>query len=389
MFNFKDFEFNKILLIFFFISINTSFISSSQASSNKFENIENFTNLDSSYLESKDQLKDYILDSGDVIEINFINAPELNGQFLIDENGEIFLPKIKQAYISGLTLNEANRLIEEKYKDFLISPELFLRIIKYKPIRISINGEVTSPGVYIFKPLKDSIIDKEERAFESIDSNMQNDISIAKSNLKSNSILTKISDVIRKAGGLTSYSDLTRITLIRDNPISSGGGKKKAVIDFYSYLEGSTATDVRLFNGDYIMIPKLQSPNPSIIPLSILSKLTPSFISVTISGKITTPGKITLPHEGTLSDALNISGPKKPLSGKIVIFRYKKDGTLERKNINYNAKAINGSPRNPYLINGDMISVKDSLFGKSTGVIKSLTDPFIGVYTTKELLESF
>ena len=232
MFNLKGFKFNKILFIFFIISINTPFISSSQASSHKFKNIENLTNLDSSYLESKDELKDYILDSGDVIEINFINTPELNDKFLIDENGEIFLPKIKQTYIRGLTLNEANILIEQKYKDFLISPELFLRIVRYKPIRISIKGEVRSPGVYIFKPLKESIFNEEERAFESVDSNMQNNISISKSNLKSNSILTTISDAIRKAGGITPYSDLTRITLIRDNPISTGGGKKKAVIDF-------------------------------------------------------------------------------------------------------------------------------------------------------------
>ena len=38
---------------------------------------------------------------------------------------------------------------------------------------------------------------------------------------------------------------------------------------------------------------------------------------------------------------------------------------------------------------GDLISVKNSLIGKTTGFIGEFTSPFIGIYSTKEIIESF
>ena len=96
-----------------------------------------------------------------------------------------------------------------------------------------------------------------------------------------------------------------------------------------------------------------------------------------------------LPLEATLSDAIDLSGPIKPLSGKIVLIRYEKDGTISKKNISYSASAKRGSKRNPYLMENDLISVKNSFLGKSTGVIGEITAPFVGIYTTKEIIESF
>ncbi len=36
-----------------------------------------------------------------------------------------------------------------------------------------------------------------------------------------------------------------------------------------------------------------------------------------------------------------------------------------------------------------MISVKNSILGKSTGLIREFTAPFVGIYSTKEVIESF
>ena len=66
--------------------------------------------------------------------------------------------------------------------------------------------------------------------------------------------------------------------------------------------------------------------------------------------------------------------------------------SLERfvkKDIAYNAKAKRGSRRNPYLREDDLISVKNSFYGKSAGVLKEITAPFLGIYSTKQLIESF
>ena len=63
--------------------------------------------------------------------------------------------------------------------------------------------------------------------------------------------------------------------------------------------------------------------------------------------------------------------------------------TLRVEEISYSAKAKRGSKRNPYLKEDDFISVKNSMFGRSTGLIKAVTDPFAGIYSTKKLIEDF
>ena len=207
---------------------------------------------------------------------------------------------------------------------------------------------------------------------------------------KSSENLTTISDVIRKAGGITSTTDLSKIEIIRDVPLGKGGGKKRAFIDFNSYLNESDPTnDIRIFDGDSLFFPKLSKAKPNQIPKSVLSGISPKFISVNLFGRVENPGVVKLPLEATLSDAIDITGPIKPLSGKIVLIRYEKDGTLIKKNISYSASAKRGSKRNPYLKEDDLISVRNSIFGKTTGVLKEVTAPFVGIYSTKELIEGF
>ena len=201
---------------------------------------------------------------------------------------------------------------------------------------------------------------------------------------------TTISNAIRRAGGITSTSDLSRIEIIRDVPIGKGGGKQRAIIDFTSFINESDPTnDIRLFDGDRIFLPKLASASSDILPKSILSGLSPRFITVDIFGRVENPGTVKLPLEASLSDAIDLTGPIRPLSGKIVLIRYNKDGTILKKNISYSARAKRGSSRNPFVKQGDLISIKNSFLGKTTGVIREFTAPFVGIYSTKEIIESF
>ena len=201
--------------------------------------------------------------------------------------------------------------------------------------------------------------------------------------------ITTLSDVIRKAGGITSKTDLSRIEIIRDVPLGKGGGKKRAIIDLSAYLNATDPTnDIRIFDGDSLFFPKLSKKDTSQISKSILAGISPKFISVNLFGRVENPGVVKLPLEAVLSDAIDLTGPIKPLSGKIVLIRYENDGTVIKKNISYSASAIRGSKRNPYLKADDLISVKNSFFGKTTGVLKEITEPFMGIYAAKEIIES-
>ena len=44
-----------------------------------------------SYLKSKDEFRDYILDTGDSLEIEFVNSPRLSGLYTINPQGEKYI----------------------------------------------------------------------------------------------------------------------------------------------------------------------------------------------------------------------------------------------------------------------------------------------------------
>ena len=439
------------------------------------------------YLNPRNDLRNYKLDEGDTLSIRFLKTPELNVNQTIDQEGEIYLSRLKSTYIKGLNIYQLKKLLEKKYKEFLIDPEIEIRIsgfrfmrsgvysinnegelmlpllketyvrglttneisnllskkylnseyisseveiriANFKPQRILITGEIRNPGIYKFagyssgeflavENIKDDTFQKGEMENDTEDSiskeidgdNMtKGQLNRRESNASLNQIsqnnntrqsfqikrpsenFTTISNAIRKAGGITSKTDLSRIEIIRDIPIGKGGGKQRAVVDFTSFLNESDPTnDIRLFDGDRIFLPKLATASSDIIPKSILSGLSPRFITVDIFGRVENPGTVKLPLEASLSDAINLTGPIKPLSGKIVLIRYNKDGTILNKNISYSSRAKKGSKRNPFVKQGDLISVKNSILGKSTGVIREFTAPFVGIYSTKEIIESF
>ena len=393
----------KLLFIFnFLISI---FIFDISKADTNFPNKKN-NQIEIEYLESRNELEDYIIDTGDSIYLEFYPADELSGVFSVNEEGELILPKLDETFVRGLTKSELKTLLEKRYTEFLIDPEIKIRLARFKSIRVLVRGELRNPGFYKFPAYSsgsfltldkgdnselDTLIENNNEQSE-IGQNLQSNNQSSQDLVvkRSNESLTTISDVIRKAGGITSTTDLSKIEIIRDIPLGKGGGKKRAIIDFNAYVyESDPTNDIRIFDGDTLFFPKLSKTNPNQIPKSILSGISPKFISVNLFGRVETPGVVKLPLEAALSDAIDLSGPIKPLSGKIVLIRYGKDGTVIKKDIPYSASAQRGSRRNPYLKDDDLISVKNSLLGKTTGVIREVTAPFIGIYSTKEIIESF
>ena len=400
--NSKTFLIFNFLLSFFIFDI-------SKADTNFSSSKNNEVNIE--YLDSRKELEDYIIDTGDSILIDFYPATELSGIYTVNEEGELFLPKLDQTFVRGLTTSELKKLLEQTYSEFLIEPDIKLRIAVFKNIRVLVRGEIRYPGFYEFPSYTSRAFTTrnfktlEKDDFSGLDlseSKSNNQLDIGQDlnlNLQSSgnfvvkraskNIIT-ISDVIRKAGGITSSTDLSKIEIIRDVPLGKGGGKKRAIINFNSYIKQSDPTsDIRIFDGDTFFFPKLSKKDPSQIPKSILSGISPKFIKVNIFGRVDNPGIVKLPLEATLSDAIDVTGPVKPLSGKIVLIRYEKDGTLLKQNIAYSANAKRGSKRNPYLKTDDLISVKNSFFGKTTEIIREFTEPFVGIYSTKELIEAF
>ncbi|WP_225866632.1 polysaccharide biosynthesis/export family protein [Prochlorococcus sp. MIT 0604] len=371
--------------------------------------------ISTSYLDSKNELEDYIIGAGDGLFIEFYPALELSGLFTVNEEGEVYLPRLNEVNVSGLTTSELEKLLEENYAEFLITPTVKIKIAVFKESKVIVTGEVRYPGSYLFPSYisasapnflnaekESQNIDIESKYSEDL-RKFKNSNRLRKNYFQNENILNdqytvgkdsrntkNISDVIRKAGGITSSSDLSRVKVIRRIPLGKGGGKKVAVLNLNEFLsDHASDNNLRIFDGDRIFIPSLKNKNVEQVAKSVVTGLSPRFVEVNVYGRVQNPGTFKLPLEGTLSDAIDITGPIKPLSGKVVLIRYKSDGSIQKEKISYSAKAPRGSKRNPFIKEGDLITVTNSVLGKTSGVIQEITAPLQGIYFTKELIDNF
>ena len=90
----------------------------------------------------------YILGSGDLLYIKFIYLEDYSTEILVLNDGTVDIPFIGDLNVVGLTLKSAETKIEEALKKELLNPAIDLKILKQRPMVISVIGEVETPGPY-------------------------------------------------------------------------------------------------------------------------------------------------------------------------------------------------------------------------------------------------
>jgi polysaccharide biosynthesis/export protein len=90
------------------------------------------------------------LGPGDLVEVNVYNVPELTTKLRISGAGDLYLPLIDYVHVGGLTVDEAQSLIEKRLSDggFVKDPHVTLFVDEYTSDGVSLLGEVAKPGVY-------------------------------------------------------------------------------------------------------------------------------------------------------------------------------------------------------------------------------------------------
>jgi len=90
--------------------------------------------------------------SGDMLEINVYDSPDLSGHFRVDEKGDIGVPLLGPVHVEGETAEEAGKTIEQRYVDADILKPAKARaavfISEYASQGIMVTGEVKSSGLY-------------------------------------------------------------------------------------------------------------------------------------------------------------------------------------------------------------------------------------------------
>ena len=390
---------NKKLNLFLFVILGSFCLISPL----KTELIKTYEDLGLDYLErEKDDL--YILGPGDTLAIRFLEEFSFNinfensnetlenklfgfNDYEIDGSGFLYLPRIKKTYVEGLTVSELTNLLDKRYKEFIREPKIQIDLIGFRPISVYLDGEVENAGLYVLSGFGV----ESNNQLKEFDVRFQNnnlDILPQKKNLTYQKQFPKLFDLIRKAGGITIYSDLSNIEIIRDNPISKGGGKIKTTVNLLDVIDKNDKTqNIRILDGDKIVVKRSSDGLNEQIRKAIASNLNPKFINILIVGRVENQGKISVSKSTSLNDAISMAGGLKALRGQVSLTRFKTNGEIERRNFRFSQRAERGSYKNPYLQTGDVINVGKGTIVKSAEVVGEITQPFLGIYTTYSIFE--
>ena len=90
----------------------------------------------------------YILGPGDLLRIEWLDLPELSGNFRIGPDGTLYLPRIRALQAEGHTIEELSSLLNKRFRQYIRQPEIFISLQLYRPVRVYVGGEVARPGYY-------------------------------------------------------------------------------------------------------------------------------------------------------------------------------------------------------------------------------------------------
>ena len=92
---------------------------------------------------------DYILSSGDTLNLMVYKEPDLNMQSKIARDGRVQLPLLGEVKVAGMSVREAQEHIRKLLNaDYVVDPQVYLNIVSYTQRKFTIIGQVTRPGSY-------------------------------------------------------------------------------------------------------------------------------------------------------------------------------------------------------------------------------------------------
>lgn len=331
----------------------------------------------------------YLLGPGDTLQIELLDVPEFSGTYSIGPDGTLYLPRLRALYVEGLTVEELRYFLTQQFKAYVRSPEIYIRPVGYRPVRIFVGGEVKRPGFYTLAGVQSPEVDTPQQgaAEATLGGAEASKRQLLRSSgltggSSSSTLFPTLFDAIRTAQGITPYSDLSQVSVTRKQPISAGGGKVRAEVNFLSLItQGDESQNIRLFDSDVVNVTR----SPIVLREQLLkagqTNLNPQFIEVFVSGRVKTAGPTTLPQGSSLNQALVSAGGLKLLHGKVEFVRFTREGELDRRLFKYNPNAPLDAENNPVLMAGDIIRVNDSALSGSIEVLNEFSGPFLGVYS--------
>jgi polysaccharide export outer membrane protein len=91
----------------------------------------------------------YILGPQDAVLIKVLNEEELGTlPYPIDLRGKINVPRVGRIQAAGATVEQLEGILTERFKEYLQDPVVTVTIAEFRSQRISVLGQVATPGIH-------------------------------------------------------------------------------------------------------------------------------------------------------------------------------------------------------------------------------------------------
>ena len=306
----------------------------------------------------------YRLGPGDRVRSSLFKMEGYETSAEVLSDGTVTLPRLGSVPVWGLTLDEARKRITAGYARFLRRPIVYFDLVAARPVRVSVSGEVQRPGLY-------SIGQGGSAQLASSGPGGESGAAISSSGPPT------LVEALQKAGGLTAWGDLRRITVQRPSG-GPGSPVRSFTVDFWEVLQsGGPVANPLLMDGDSIRVPRAEQLSQRELLAVASSTFAPDTISVNVVGEVVRPGNQSIKANSPLSQALLSAGgltPRGRATG-VRLLRLEADGSIRQATIDYSPTAAMGTTANPPLQQGDVVVVERHGWARVNDGLRSAVEP--------------
>jgi polysaccharide export outer membrane protein len=292
------------------------------------------------------QFNQYQLGPGDAITVTVERFPDLSFSGTLNLQGTVVAPLLGPLQLSGLTVEKVQEKIRTGLNRFVIDPKVTVTLANLRPAQVTVTGEVLRPGYYTLQPG------------------------------------SQLSAALLVAGGISTTADLRTILVRRRSAVNNSILEQQ--VDLFTPLQnGTSLPDLRLQDGDAVIVSKLEVGTATDYDRSLVSRSTVAVQQINVRVLSYAGGggirNVTLPNGSTFVDALTAIGPSSDNANlrRIALIRFDPEqGKAVTQQLNGKSALMGDISQNVPLQNNDVIVVGRNLIARLTYALSTFTQPF-------------
>ena len=157
----------------------------------------------------------FTLGAADVFRVSVWKSAELSQTVTVGPDGFVSLPLIGDVHVAGLTARELGKVLADRLDTFIVKPQVTVSVLEIHSRQVYVLGQVAKPGGYsLVAPLT-------------------------------------VLQLISEAGGLGTYANRKRITVLRTVDTHN----TKITFNYDDVIHGNSSQNIALMPGDTVVVP--------------------------------------------------------------------------------------------------------------------------------------